>query len=225
MQRRAMRIGGFAVAAMLCAGCVASGGAIGPHETLRSYAQALEPGKVEEAYALLSDEARREIPLDAFRRMVKENPSEMREVAQALARPASLANVTATVTTPDGEVLQLAYEGGKWKVSSSAINLYSQNTPREALAAFVRAFERSRYDVLLRFVPDAKKPGLDAKKLKETWEGSQKQDVQRIVSAVKSALPTATFEVVGDRATMPFGAVGTVQMVREHGVWKLEDFD
>ena len=65
----------------------------------------------------------------------------------------------------------------------------------------------------------------DAKKLKAAWEGTQKGEIQRIVQAVKSALPTATFEEVGDRATMPFGVVGTVQLLREHGVWKIEDFD
>ncbi len=213
-------------AAALVAGC--GGGAaqvMGPQETLRTYAQDLDTGKVDEAYQLLSDDARREIPLDAFRRMVRENPSEMKEIAQALSRPASPANVTATVSTADGQTLLLVYEGGHWHVDSSAIDLYSQATPQRAVQAFVRAFERGRYDVLMRFVPDAKRPGLDANKLKETWEGAQKEDIQRTVSAVKSALPTATFEVVGGRATMPFGAGGTVQLVREHGVWKIEDFD
>lgn len=198
---------------------------MGPHETLRTYAQDLEAGKIDDAYMLLSDEARREISLEAFRRMVQESPAEMKEIAQTLSRPASPANVTATVTTPSGETLLLVYESGRWRVDSSAINLYSQATPRQAVQAFVRAFDRGRYDVLMRFVPDAKKPGLDAAKLKETWEGAQKQDIQRTVAAVKSALPTATFEVVGERATMPFGAGGTVQLVREHGVWKIEDFD
>ena len=133
--------------------------------------------------------------------------------------------VTATVVTPTGDTLLLVYENGRWKVDGSAIDLYAQNTPRQAVTSFVRAYERKRYDILMRFVPDSKKAGLDAQKLKEAWEGVQKQEVDRIVQAVKSALPTATFEEVGDRATMPFGAVGTVQLVRERGVWKIEDFD
>ena len=119
----------------------------------------------------------------------------------------------------------LVYETGRWKIDGSAIDLYAQITPRQAVTAFVRGFERHRWDLLMRFVPDSKKAGLDAAKLKDAWEGSQRPDMDRIVQAVKSALPTATFEEVGDRATMPFGAVGTVQLVREHGVWKIEDFD
>jgi hypothetical protein len=214
-----------AVGALLLAGCGGAAQVMGPQETLRTYAQYLESGKVDEAYMLLSDEARREMSLEAFRRMVKETPDEMKDIARSLSRPASPANVTATVSTPDGETLVLVYEAGRWRVDSSAINIYSQATPQQAVQAFLRAFERGRYDVLMRFVPDAKKPGLDAAKLKQTWEGPQKDDIQRTVAAVKSALPTATFEVVGDRATMPFGAGGTVQLVREHGVWKIEDFD
>jgi hypothetical protein len=30
---------------------------------------------------------------------------------------------------------------------------------------------------------------------------------------------------MGDRATMAYGSGGTVQLVREHGAWKIEDFD
>jgi hypothetical protein len=29
--------------------------------------------------------------------------------------------------------------------------------------------------------------------------------------------------VTGDRATMAFGSAGTVELVRERGVWKVED--
>jgi hypothetical protein len=207
-------------------GCSASTQpARGPSETLRAYAEALEQRRVDDAYAMLSDEAKRELSLDAYRRMVQESPAEIREVARALSRPGSAPVVTATLTTPAGESLLLVYESGHWRVDASAIELYSQATPRQAVTSFTRAYERGRYDVLLRFVPDAKKSGLDAKKLKEAWEGSQKQEMQRLIPAVKSALPTATFEEVGDRATMPFGAVGTVQLVREHGAWKIEDFN
>jgi hypothetical protein len=192
---------------------------------LRDYAEALDQGRVDDAYAMLSDEAKREMSLDAFRRMVRENPSEIGEIAGALKRPGGAPVVTATIDTPDGDSLLLRYESGRWRVDASAIDLYSQATPRQAVTSFIRAFERKRYDVLMRFVPDSKKPGLDAKKLEESWEGSQKEEMQRLIPAVKSALPTATFEEVGDRATMPFGAVGTVQLLQEHGVWKIEDFN
>jgi hypothetical protein len=197
----------------------------GPSETLRNYARALDEGRADDAYKLLSSEAKRNISPDAFRRMVKENAAEMKDIARALARPASDPVVTATVTSPKGDSLLLLYEEGRWKLDGSSIDLYGQLTPRQAIDAFLRAFERNRYDVMLRFVPDSQlEKGLDAQRLKQSWEGAWKEEMQRITAALKAALPTAQFEELGDRATMAYGS-STLQLVREHGVWKIEDFD
>ena len=67
--------------------------------------------------------------------------------------------------------------------------------------------------------------GGDANKLRAAWEGAQKEEMIRITSALRAALPTAQFEEIGDRATMAYGSGGTVQLLREHGAWKIEDFD
>jgi hypothetical protein len=116
------------------------------------------------------------------------------------------------------------YEDGSWRVDSSAIDLYSQTSPESAVRAFIRAFQNHRYDVLLRFVPDGKKEGLDAAKLKKAWESEQKEEMERLTQALEAALPTAKFERIGERATMAYGAGGTVELVREHGAWKIEEF-
>ena len=196
-----------------------------PSSVLRSYARALEEGHPDEAYRMLSDEARRGISLEAFRRMVKDNPEEVREIGRALARPTSAPPVvTAVVTSPGGQELQLVLENGKWKVEATAIDLYSQDSPRHAVQGFVRALERRRYDVILRYVPDSHKEGLDATKLKGSWEGHDKEEMEQVLSALRQALPNATIEETGERAAMPYGA-GTLQLVREHGLWKIEDFD
>ena len=253
----------------------------GPSDTLRAYAQALEDGRVDDAYRLLSDEAKRSLSLDAFRRAVTENPQDAAEIARALARPATDPVVTATVLVPNGDELLLVFEGGRWRIDQSAVDLYSQATPRQAILGFLRAFERRRYDVVLRYVPDAEregaagmgdepvaaaapsadagapppggqatlealppvsgtsmkpvppgdgpKPGgaggqLTAEKLRAAWEGPQKEQINRIVQAIKTALPTAQIEETGDNAAMPYGAGGTVAFVREHGAWKIRDF-
>jgi hypothetical protein len=212
------------LAGLLLAACASAPPPKGPKETLDAYAQALHEGRVREAYDLLSEEARRNIPFEAFQRMVKENPEEVRDIAKALERPAGPPLVTATVTAPNGESLLLVYENGAWRVDGSAIDLYSQASPESAVRAFIRAFENKRYDVLLRFVPDAKKEGLDAAKLKKAWEGEQKDEMERLTQALAAALPTARFERIGERATMSYGAGGTVELLREHGNWKIEEF-
>ena len=209
-----------AVAIMGCTG----GRAEDPQSVLRSYSHALDEGRADDAYRMLSEEARRGISAEAFRRMVKDNPEEVREIAKALARPTATPVVTATVTSGSGQELQLVLENGKWRVEATAIDLYAQDTPRHAIQGFVRAVERKRYDVVLKFVPDSHKEGLDPSKLKTAWEGHDKEEIEQVVSSLKQALPTASIEETGDRATMAYGA-GTMQLVRERGLWKIEDFD
>jgi len=195
-----------------------------PKQVLDAYAQALRAGQTREAYDLLSDQAKNNISFEAFERMVRENPGEINDIAQALQRPSGEPLVTATVTTPGGDNLLLIYEEGAWRVDGSAIDLYSQSSPKAAIFAFIRAFENKRYDVLMRFVPDAKREGLDAPKLKAAWEGEQQLEMERLVGALKAAMPTAKVEVLGDRATMAYGAGGTVELLREHSLWKVEEF-
>ena len=211
------------VLAVAC-GCSAGSRAQDPSGVLREYAHALEESRAEDAYRMLSDEARRGISLDAFRRMVKDNPEEVREIGRALARPTGAAIVTATVTSANGQELDLVLENGRWKVEATAIDLYAQDTPRHAVQGFVRALERKRYDVILRYVPDAHKEGLDAAKLKTAWEGHDHEEMEQVLSSLKQSLPSASIEETGERASMPYGA-GTMQLVREHGLWKIEDFD
>jgi len=195
-----------------------------PHSVLRAYSRALEEGRADDAYRMLSEEARRGISLEAFRRMVKDNPEEVREIARALSRPTSTPVVTATVTSANGQELELVLENGKWKVEATAIDLYAQDTPRRAIQGFIRAVERKRYDVVLKYVPDAHREGLDAEKLKSAWEGHDKDEIEQVVAGLKQALPSATIEETGDRATMAYSQ-GTMQLVRERGLWKIEDFD
>ncbi|WP_437593095.1 hypothetical protein [Sorangium sp. So ce1000] len=285
MKRTALLL--FALALPACGSSYAQQG---PSDTLRAYAQALQEGRVDAAYRLLSDEAKRSMSLEAFRRAVRDNPDDALEIARAIARPAADPVVTATVTLPNGEELLLVFEGGRWRLDAAAVDLYGQATPRQALVGFLRAFERRRYDVIMRYVPDAEKEGLvepaggapdeagapggasapaggagadgpaqaagpegapggagaDAaqkpggrpgtakaaaasgqltpEKLKSAWEGPQKEQINRVVQAIKAALPTATIEETGDSASMAYGAGGTVAFTREHGVWKIKDF-
>ena len=216
--------------ALALAGC---GGTVqqGPSDTLRAYSRALRERRVEDAYALLATDARRSIPLEAFRRMILESPGDMDEIAAALARPATDPIVTATVATPSGDEVVLVYEHGRWRVDGQSLDLYAQATPRQAIRAFLRAFERRRYDILMRFVPEAKRvsderfPALDEERLRASWEGPQKDEMIRITLGIRAALPEASIEETNDRATMTYGAGGTLSLLREHGAWKIEDFD
>lgn len=225
---------------LLLSGCHGPQGSEGPSEALRAYARALEQGRADDAYRHLSNDAKRSVSLEAFRRMVKDNPEDVRDIAKALSRPGSTPVVTATVTAPGGDGLKLVYESGRWTIDGTGIDRYGQATPRQALLGFLRAFDRKRFDVLMRYVPEAERQGrsdalwgnegdaptssgLTAAKLQSAWTGEQKEYIHGIVQAIKSALPTASIEETDDRAAMPYGSVGTVLFVREDGLWKIED--
>ena len=195
-----------------------------PGATLHAYASALEDGRADDAYRLLSDEARRGTSLEAFRRMVKDNPEEAREMGHALDRHTSSPVVTATLTGVDGQELHLVLENGKWKLDSSSIDLYAQDTPRHAIQGFLRALERKRYDILVKYASDAHREGLDANTLRDAWEKKEHAEIEQFVVAIKQALPTAPIEEAGERATMPYGS-GSIQLVREHGLWKIENLE
>lgn len=208
----------------LPAACAVGSSASTPEGVLAAYARAVQRGQLAEAYGLLSDDAKKSITFEEFKRMIQENPEQAQELVRALDRPQSgPPRVTAKVTGADGEPLLLVYESGAWRVDGSAIDLYSQATPESAALAFLRAVENKRYDVLLRFVPDSQRDGMSEATLRVAWEGEQKQDMARLTEALKAALPTARFEVVGERATLAYGAGGTIELVREHGAWKVEE--
>lgn len=211
-------------AALLLGACATTGTAERtPEGALSAYSRALREGRTRDAYSLLSADAKKDIPYEMFERILKENPDEVKDLGQALETRAAPARVTAVVTAPNGEALELVYEDGGWRVDASAIDLYGQSSPAVALRSFVRAFRNRRYDVLLRFVPESEREGLGVEELRRAWEGEERKELEALVSAVEAGLPTANLEVTGDRATMAFGAGGTVELVRERGLWKVED--
>ena len=213
----------LALAAAL-AGCAAGSNTGSPESVLSAYSRAVQRGQLAEAYGLLSEDAKKTIPFEQFKRMIQENPEQAQELVRALDRPNSgPARVTAKVSGADGEPLLLVYENGAWRVDGSAIDLYSQAAPEVAARSFVRAVENKRYDLLLRFVPDSQREGLTEATLRAAWEGEQKQELARLIEALKAALPAARFEIVGERATLAYGAGGTMELVREHAAWKVEE--
>jgi len=205
-------------------GCGASN-ASNPRSVLDAYAAALQDGRADDAYRMLSEDARRGITLEAFRTLVKQNKAEALDLGKSLARPTDDPYVTATVPLSSGDTITLVLEDGRWRIDASALDFYSQATPRQAIVGFIRAFSRKRWDVLLKYVPDAHKEGLTEDRLKAAWgEGKPEgKRVEEVVEAVRQSLPTATIEETGDRATMAYGSAGTVLFVRERGAWKIED--
>lgn len=207
---------------MLLGGC--GGGSQSPDAALRSYARALEAGRADDAYRLLSVEARRGVTRQAFGQLLRDNPAEAKELGRALQRPSLPPVVTARVTAAGGYEVDLVLERGRWVLDGSAVDLYAQDTPRHAIQSFVRAVEQKRYDVVQRFVPLGHAEGVTPALIKQSWEGPERSELLATVVALKQALPTAAIEQTGDHAAMSYGS-GSLSLVRENGLWKIEDFN
>jgi len=204
------------------AGCPRAGSS--PTATVDAFAAELEAGDWEAAYGRLSESYRRRVPYNEFERHVRAHPEEVRELAVAMDDVDEADVVTARVPFTDGDSLQLRLENGRWRIVGNAVDFYDQSSPRAALRSFVRAMERRRYEVVLRFVPDADREGMTIEHMQRAWEGEAREEVERLVVALRENLDRP-IEVVGDRATMSYGDSQSVQFVREGGAWKIEDPD
>ena len=209
---------------LLLAACSGAAPRSEPEGTVAAFAAALREGRYDEAYGMMSRSYRRRVPFEEFRRHLEANPDEAREAADALSRPDGPPEEIATVTYADGERIEMIREDDAWRIATNVVDFYDQSSPRAALRSFVRAMERERYDVVLRMVPEADLEGMSEERMREAWSGDGREEIERLVSNLRAHLDNP-IEQVGDRATMPYGERYTAVMVREDGLWKVEDPD
>lgn len=203
-------------------GC--GGSSATPDTTVREFSEALRANRPRDAYDLLSEDYRQRVTFEEFEAYLTDHPDEARDIATLLTRIDGEAEVSAIVRYADGQELTLVQEDGAWRITGNPANLYDQTTPRAAVRSFVRAMERRRYDIVLRLVPNASREGMDEARLRESFEGEGREEIERLLASLRANLDNP-IEEVGDRATMSYGEGAAVQLVLEDGLWKIEDPD
>lgn len=216
--------------ALLLSGAFACGGASqAPVDVLHSYARALREARYADAWRMLSREARESLPYEEFERVARESPNEVRETLRWLDRAEVRTPLTVRLELSSGDAVELQDEHGQWRLDPSALEFYGQRTPRQALRSFERALRRQRWDVLLRFAPRRVAEGLTADALRTAWStGPEGTQVNSMLEELRIALDdNRPIEVAGERATMTYGrnTSRTAQLVREEGLWRVEDPD
>ncbi len=193
-----------------------------PEATVTAFSEALRAGRHRDAYERLSADYRQRVPFEEFERYLEDHPEEARDIAAMLARLDGDAEVSAHVRYADGQELSLVQEQGTWRIVGNPANVYDQSTPRAAIRSFVRAMERRRYDIVLRFVPTASAEGMTEERLRESFEGDGREEVERLLATLRANLDNP-IEEVGERATMAYGEGASMQLIFEDGAWKVED--
>jgi len=217
----------------LALACVAVGSLLGgcatrsdghetPETTVVAFSRALGEGNLTAAYAMMSDDYRKRVSYADWEKMVSENSQEVLETSNALSHVRGPARTQAALDYRGKGDLVLVKNGDRWLIETDVARFYDQSTPRAALRSFVRALERKRYDMLLRLVPNADKEGMTTASLEQTWGGSERDQIERLLNNLRSNLERP-IEVAGNHATLPYGGHMRVQLVREDGQWKVED--
>lgn len=217
---RRLRVLGVLALAAVSAGC--GGAPRGPRETLHALAEALRRGDAPAAHALMSRRFRERVPLVELERILREQPDEARATADALERPLAIEE-EARARLPGGEQVVIERVDGVWRVVTDVADYYARGTPRDTVRSFVRALENRRYDVVLALLPRAERERLREDDLRAQWEGPGREEIERLVAALRAALETSPVEESGERAVLPYGDRFRVVLVREDGSWCIED--
>lgn len=196
----------------------------GPEETLEAYRSALASADYAAAYDMMSSDFRERHSRDEFVRMMKENPKEVADTAAQLGRTRESVVIQAELRYGLGERMRLVREGGGWRLSSNPIEFYSQDSPRDALRSFVRAYRLERWDIMLRFVPNQYRERMNEETLRRQFAGDQAEEMAERMKALEANID-APITDKGDEARMPYGDRHEVRFMREDGLWKLQDLD
>ncbi|MCX5747928.1 MAG: hypothetical protein NT062_36150 [Proteobacteria bacterium] len=197
----------------------------GPTATLDVYGRALRNKDFRAAYELMSTSFRSKVSPEDYIRTMRENAREVDETAQRLNEgKRGTLEVSAEFEYGIGDQMRLVQEGGGWRIASNPLAFYEQSTPLGALRSFVRAYKLQRWDVMLRFVPNAYREKMDAPKMMAQFTGPSRENIELLMNALEQNLdePVA---VHGNEASMRYGDKFEVKFLKEDGVWKLKDLD
>jgi hypothetical protein len=195
-----------------------------PKATLRSYLGALQAGDYERAYQLMSRSFRKEFDRDEYINHHRRNPKEIQQTVAELKKGPSRLKVQADYAYGDGNRIHLEMEKGVWRIALDPVVFYSQRSPREALRSFVRAMERRRYAIVLKFVPNQWARVMTVKDIQRLFSKEQMEPTEQLLRNLKANLANK-IEVKGDEAFMLYGDRFQVKFLREDGIWKIVDAD
>ena len=202
-----------------------------PKETVRAFREAWLAGNVDQMHALLSPSAQRELSRADIVRLWREAQGDDAERRELLASLDAALRQDASLELGSNERrFTLTWDEGarRWSISAAPLSPYDLRSPRGALGAFLRAVERHRWDVLLALAPRARRASLDADALRRYWQGQESAHFRALFPALRAALAEPETHPVFDlgvEAHFPFATDAEVFLVKEEGLWRIEEIE
>ena len=192
---------------LLAFGCTPQG-ALPPVSHVSQFAQAVEKADAERVHALLDAKSQRLVTVDGVRRMLEDGGEELR----AWARAASGTDVDISVTSIHPvTTLELVKNDDGFSLVSDGFALRGGSSPVVTLSQLRNALE-DRNEVALMLL------------LSRESLGRLERKLDGLASALQNVVANEV-EVSVDRATVRLEAGHRVELRREGGVWKVQDFE
>jgi hypothetical protein len=186
-----------------------------------AYGAALERQDWPSAYALLSSSYRKRVPYPAFEARMRAAAADHQAAGRALRARATRPGVRIEVPLDREEKAMLVREDGAFRLDAPPADPFGQSTPRQALATFVRALERGRWDDLLALAPARHRAELTAEALRRHWDQQGPERRQALTRALRLALD-APIRQEGAEAFLLYANGRQVTFVREDDLWRIE---
>ena len=201
--------------------CACGANRSAPSAVLSAYRDALKNKRFGKAYDLMSKQFRAEYSRKEYVRIMRANPSEVAYTVEQIDPTNQTTEIGAELRFGLGERLRLVWQNG-WQIASDPIAFYSQDTPRDALRSFVRAYQLKRWKIMLRFVPKAYRSKMTVQDVQKQFVGQGRAEITGMMVTLAENIDQP-IEEQGAEARMTYGNQHEVRFSREKGVWVIQD--
>ncbi len=197
----------FTIAVSGCAGHAVPD----PKVAADAYAAAAAHGDSDAIYAMMTTSARAALSRDDLRRVVNEQRVELAEQAALVRARDVRVEALARLRYADGEEAQLDLHEGRFWVSSAGALPGGARTPEQALDQLRRVLARRSYAGLMRVLTPATRAAIE-------------QDFRSLVIGLERP-DTLQVKVKGESALIRVPGGHSVNLKRDGGLWRVDDFD
>lgn len=193
----------------------------GPQPALKAYAQALKDQDARAVHAAYDASNSKAYSVEQLQQKLRTQPEQVSALAQAL-QSAPLTEYAET-RLPDGRVVRLVKEGGRWRISQGALRFAAYDTPEQALRTLVLACRGGRLNEVRAAMPKA----FQARYASDDGLAAYLETVrERLETAWAAVAPLVDgrAEVQGDEAVLRYGS-RSVRFVRQDSTWRVLDVE